>query len=284
VNTTTEPERAGTRSILVALGVAIVAAIAVTVVYALGGQPQLEGALLGLALGGLAVGLILFARRLLPGGHFVQVRDELPGTAHERERAAAAFEFGADPIERRSAISKVFGLAVAALGLAAVFPIRSCGTAPGNALSKTHWKKGTRAVTRKKEPVRLEDVEVDTVVTVFPEDHPDEADSQTLLIRLPPNVRPPGPEGWTVGGVVAFSKICTHAGCPVGLYQALTQELFCPCHQSTFSVRDGCKPTFGPATRRLPQLPIGVDGGGFVVALGDYEEPVGPGYWGRPSA
>jgi ubiquinol-cytochrome c reductase iron-sulfur subunit len=276
--------RDGTTGILVALAVSIISGVGVTVVYALGGQPQLEGLLLGLALGGLAVGLILFARRMLPGGHFVQVRDELPASEGERAGVVAAFESGAEPLERRGLILKVFGLAVGALGLATLFPIRSLGTAPGKTLSVTHWKRGTRAVTPDGEPVRLDEFDVDTVLTVFPEDHPDEADSQTLLIRLPANVRPPGPRQWSVEGVVAFSKICTHAGCPVGLYQAGTQELFCPCHQSTFAVRQGCKPTFGPATRRLPQLPIGVDSGGYVIALGDYTQPVGPGYWTRPRA
>jgi ubiquinol-cytochrome c reductase iron-sulfur subunit len=120
------------------------------------------------------------------------------------------------------------------------------------------------------------------VVTVFPEGHEDAADSQTLLIRLPDDVTAPGPSDWSVSGVVAFSKICTHAGCPVGLYQAETQELFCPCHQSTFSVPEGAKPTFGPATRPLPQLPIGVDEAGFIISLSDYTEPVGPGFWNRP--
>jgi ubiquinol-cytochrome c reductase iron-sulfur subunit len=120
------------------------------------------------------------------------------------------------------------------------------------------------------------------VVTVFPEAHEDAADSQTLLIRLPAGVSAPGPRDWSVSGVVAFSKICTHAGCPVGLYQAETQELFCPCHQSTFSVPEGAKPTFGPATRPLPQLPIGVNDDGYVIALSDYTEPVGPGFWNRP--
>jgi ubiquinol-cytochrome c reductase iron-sulfur subunit len=276
-------ERDGTRAVVFALVVATLAAIAVTVVYAFGGQPQLEGALLGLALGGVAVALILFARRVLPHGHFVQVRDEHPEAAAEAAGVAAAFQSGAEPIERRSLIAKMFGVAVAALGLAALFPIRSLGTQPGRSLAKTEWKRGTRVVTPDGETVRLEDVDVNTILTVFPEDHPDAADSQTILIRLPPNVRMPGPAGWTVGGVVAFSKICTHAGCPVGLYQATTQELFCPCHQSTFSVPDGAKPTFGPATRPLPQLPIGVDAGGYIVALGDFPDPVGPGYWSRPS-
>ena len=106
--------------ILVALGVAIAAAVAVTVVYALGGQPQLEGALLGLALGGVAVALIVFARRMLPGGHFVQVREDLPGTAEERASVASAFSTGAEPMERRSLMVKMFWLAMGALGLAAL--------------------------------------------------------------------------------------------------------------------------------------------------------------------
>jgi ubiquinol-cytochrome c reductase iron-sulfur subunit len=269
--------------ILVALGIAIAAAVAVTVVYALGGQPQLEGALLGLALGGVAVALIVFARRMLPGGHFVQVREDLPGTADERASVASAFSTGAEPMERRSLMVKMFGLAVGALGLAALFPVRSLGTRPGSSLRHTDWKPGTRVVTKNGQPVRVEELDVNTILTVFPEDHPDSADSQTVLLRLPPGVRVPGPGDWTVEGVVAFSKICTHAGCPVSLYQAETQELFCPCHQSTFSVPKGAKPTFGPAARSLPQLPIGVDGQGFVVAKGDFTEPVGPGYWSRPS-
>ncbi len=268
--------------ILVALGVAIAAAVAVTVVYALGGQPQLEGALLGLALGGVAVALIVFARRMLPGGHFVQVREDLPGTADERASVASAFSTGAEPMERRSLMVKMFWLAMGALGLAALFPVRSLGTRPGSSLRHTDWKPGTRVVTKNGQPVRVEELDVNTILTVFPEDHPDSPDSQTILLRLPPGVRVPGPGDWTVEGVVAFSKICTHAGCPVSLYQAETQELFCPCHQSTFSVPQGAKPTFGPAARSLPQLPIGVDGQGFVVAKGDFTEPVGPGFWSRP--
>jgi ubiquinol-cytochrome c reductase iron-sulfur subunit len=268
-------------AILVALGIAIAASVAVTVVYGFGGQPQLEGLLLGLALGGIAVALIVFARRMLPGGHFVQVREDLPGSADERASVSEAFRTGAAPMERRSLMTKMFGLAVGSLGLAALFPIRSLGTRPGSSLRHTDWKKGTRVVTRNGQPVRLEEVDVDTILTVFPEDHPDSADAQTVLLRLPHDVRPPGPPNWTVEGLVAFSKICTHAGCPVGLYQARTQELFCPCHQSTFSVPEGAKPTFGPAARRLPQLPIGLDGQGFVVAMGDFTEPVGPGFWSR---
>src|SRR4029453_15224863 len=141
---------------------------------------------------------------------------------------------------------------------------------------------GRRAVGEGGRLVRPRDLDRNSVLTVFPEGHTDAADSQTLLIRLPTGVRAPGPSDWTVDGLVAFSKICTHAGCPVGLYQTESQELFCPCPQSTFSGLDGAKPVFGPATRRLPQLPIGVDEAGYVVALSDFTEPVGPGVWDRP--
>lgn len=278
---TEEPQR-GT-AIVVAFMVASIGALAGAVVYFLGGQPQLEGLFLGTALGGIAVGLILFARQMLPGGHFVQVRDEHPTDREEQREVASTFWSGAAPIERRSLIGKAFLLAVGSLGLAALFPIRSLGTRPGRTLTRTEWRPGRRMVNEQGVALRPADVDVNGVRTVFPEGHTHAADSQTLLIRLPPTVAPPGPQGATVEGVVAFSKICTHAGCPVGLYLAESQELFCPCHQSTFSVPEGAKPTFGPATRSLPQLPIGVDRDGFLVALDDYPEPVGPGYWTRPN-
>jgi ubiquinol-cytochrome c reductase iron-sulfur subunit len=122
---------------------------------------------------------------------------------------------------------------------------------------------------------------VNGFLTVFPEDHTDAADAQTVLIRLAEDDQTPGPEEATVDGFVAFSKVCTHAGCPVGLYQAATRELFCPCHQSVFAVLEGAEPTAGPATRPLPQLPIGLDENGFLIALGDFPEPIGPGFWNR---
>jgi ubiquinol-cytochrome c reductase iron-sulfur subunit len=146
--------------------------------------------------------------------------------------------------------------------------------------------------------VSPDDLEPGGMATVFPgvrEDNADgkngvtDASSPTLIIRLRPGqkVKPRKGQadfGWPRQNpeYLAFSKICTHAGCPVGLYQAETQELFCPCHQSTFSVPAGAEPTFGPATRPLPQLPIGVDDAGFIVSLSDYTEPVGPGFWNRP--
>jgi len=268
--------------ILAAIGASMLASIGLTIVYALGGDPQIEGALLGVSLGGIAIGLVLFGHHMLPGDKFVEPRDIVPHATAERPGVEAAFEAGAEPIERRRAIAVAFVASLGLLGIAALFPVRSLGTSPGRSLFRTQWRRGRRAVTDSGVPIQVSDLDLNSVITVFPEGHEDAADSQTLLIRLPDDVTPPGPSDWSVSGVVAFSKICTHAGCPVGLYQAETQELFCPCHQSTFSVPEGAKPTFGPATRPLPQLPIGVNEAGSIISLSDYTEPVGPGFWNRP--
>jgi ubiquinol-cytochrome c reductase iron-sulfur subunit len=279
-----QQEAPGGRAIAAAFGASAAASVGLTVLYARGGQPQLEGLLLGVSLGGIAFGMVLFARRMLPGGHFVEEREVVPKATAERPEAMADFEEGAEAIERRRLLVRTGGIALGALGVAALFPIRSLGTGPGRSLSRTQWRRGRRVVDEGGTPLRADQVPVNSLLTVYPEGHVESGDSQALLIHLPPEVAPPGRRGWTVGGLVVFSKICTHAGCPVGLYQAVTQELFCPCHQSTFSVRRGAKPIFGPATRPLPQLPIGVNDEGFLVALSDFPEPVGPGFWSRPRA
>jgi ubiquinol-cytochrome c reductase iron-sulfur subunit len=118
-------------------------------------------------------------------------------------------------------------------------------------------------------------------LTVFPEGHTGSADSQTVLIRVDTStLQPlPGRESWSPDGYLAYSKICTHAGCPVGLYEQSSNSLFCPCHQSVFDVLEGAKPIAGPATRPLPQLPLEIGADGFLRAQGDYIEPVGPGFW-----
>jgi ubiquinol-cytochrome c reductase iron-sulfur subunit len=111
------------------------------------------------------------------------------------------------------------------------------------------------------------------------------SDAPTMLIRLRPGEKGdirPGREDWHFEDYYAYSKICTHAGCPVSLYEQQLQRLLCPCHQSQFDVLQSCRPVFGPATRSLPQLPIGVDAEGYFVAKSDYREPVGPSFWERP--
>jgi ubiquinol-cytochrome c reductase iron-sulfur subunit len=276
-------ERSPTRPIALGFAVSMAASIGLGVVYALGGQVQLEGVLLFFALGGIAVGFIVWGGKLLPQGPYVQERHALSSGEEEQEEATEAFEEGAESLERRRLLIRLLTGAFVALGAALVFPVRSLGERPGGSLFGTAWRRGSRMVDEHDKPVRPEDLAVGSVVTVFPAGNTDAADSQTLLIRLEPGQYRPrrGREDWAVGDVVAFSKVCTHAGCPVGLYEPDTHQLFCPCHQSVFNVIDGCEPESGPATRPLPQLPLAVDGEGYLVARGDYPEPIGPGFWNR---
>ena len=133
-------------------------------------------------------------------------------------------------------------------------------------------------------PIKPDDLAVGGLITVFPEGHTSAADSQAVLVRVEEGAAraKPGRADWSPEGILGFSKLCTHAGCPVGLYQADTNELLCPCHQSAFNVLDGAEPVFGPATRPLPQLPLEIGDDGVLQARGDFSGPVGPAYWERP--
>ncbi len=270
----------------IALVVAIVAGIGLLVVYATGGQPQFEGLLWFYALGGIAVALIVGARRFLPHDETEEARHPLPSPPEELARLDEDFRRGFDnPNPERRSFLKLLGGAFTALGAALFFPFRSLGPSPGEDLATTAFDRGVRLVTVDGQPVKVDQLKVGEVITTFPEGHTNAADAPTLLIRYDEErfIPLPGREDWVVGGLVAYSKICTHAACAVGLYQNTSGFLLCPCHQSTFDVNNGAKPNFGPATRALPQLPIGVDDEGYVVAMGDYPEPVGPGYWDRSS-
>jgi quinol---cytochrome c reductase iron-sulfur subunit len=257
------------------------ASIGLTIVYASGGQPQLEGALIFVALGGIALGLVLWAHRFLPPGPYVQAREPLTSSPLERRAFAEDLERGAEVIGRRSFMARLLGLALGALGVAAILPIRSLGPSPKRALFRTEWRPGSRVVTANNQPVAAGDLSEGSIVTVFPEDHPGSADSQTVLIRVDPSrFEPlPGRGDWAPDGNVAYSKVCTHAGCPVGLYEQQTGRLFCPCHQSVFDAFDGARPIQGPASRALPQLALDIDDEGFLRARHDFDEPVGPGFW-----
>lgn len=271
------------RAIAAAFALSTLAGLGLTVVYVRGGQVQLEGALLALALGGVGLGLMAWAGKLLPQEEITEEREVGPSPAVEREAAEEALE--SPPIERRIFLVRMLAVALGALGVAALFPIRSLGPRPGRSLLQTKWTRGARLIKDDGTPVRRDDLAVGSVVTVFPEGFPGSGDSQALLIRVAPGSLRLSAERLASApeGYVCYSKVCTHAGCPVGLYRAAQQQLICPCHQSTFDVSRGAKPVFGPATRSLPQLPITIDGDGFLRALGDFREPVGPSFWDRPS-
>ncbi|MGY2130443.1 QcrA and Rieske domain-containing protein [Blastococcus sp. SYSU DS0617] len=142
----------------------------------------------------------------------------------------------------------------------------------------TGWRRGTYLVTGEGERIVAADVPIGGFGTVWPEGRVREDLAAVVLVRLSSQqAQPPTVLDWVVGErLVAYSKICTHAGCPVGLYQEDSDSLFCPCHQATFDAARGAVPTFGPASRPLPQLPLGVDPDGFLVATGDFATPIGP--------
>jgi ubiquinol-cytochrome c reductase iron-sulfur subunit len=274
-------ERRAERRASAAFVVSATAAVALAVVYWRGGQPQLEGLFLGVALLALAFGFVTWANHLMPGGPFEGPRHPMASPEVERQAVESDFERGGTRTRRK--LLRTLGLAAGALGAAAVFPIRSLGPRPGGALLHTPWTTGRRLVTDDGRPVRADDVPVEGLVTVFPDGAPGSADGQAVLVRVDEGlIHPePGREEWTPGGLIAYSKICTHAGCPVGLYQADSHQLLCPCHQSAFDVLRGAVPVVGPAAVRLPQLPLRIDGEGFVVAGGDFSDPVGPSFWHR---
>jgi ubiquinol-cytochrome c reductase iron-sulfur subunit len=258
--------------------------IGLTVLYAKGGQPQLEGLLLLGALGGLAVGFVLWAKRLMPEGPSVEEREPMVSPARDRAAFVTDFERGEEAIQRRTFLGRMLLGALATLGVAAVFPIRSLGPGPKSSLLTTSWRRGLRLVTDEGTPVAVEGLPQGSVVTVFPEGHVGEPDAAAVLLRIEPSViRPlPGREAWSPQGCVAYSKLCTHAGCAVGLFEQSTNRLFCPCHQSVFDAVDGAEPVGGPATRPLPQLPLEVGPDGLLVAGGDFSGPVGPAFWDLP--
>jgi ubiquinol-cytochrome c reductase iron-sulfur subunit len=272
--------RAATLAFLLTAG----CAVALAVVYARGGQPQAEGALLFGALVSLGWGLVIVGHHLFGGADRVEERHVLAADPREEAALDHALDRG-EPLSRRRLLTGSLVAAVGALAAAAVFPIRSLGPNPGNVLERTAWRRGRRAITSDGRLVRAADVPQGGLVTIFPEGHPGSADAQAVLMRVPPEKLrvATGREGWSPGGLIAYSKVCTHAGCPVGLFEVETYQLLCPCHQSAFNVLFHAEPVSGPAARALPQLPLRIDDQGIVVADGDFSSPIGPSYWNRPS-
>jgi ubiquinol-cytochrome c reductase iron-sulfur subunit len=266
-----------------AFALAVVAALGLGILYWQGGQPQLEGTLLSISAAGIAVGVIVWSHRLLPNDRQVEPRTEARSEAADRE----AFDADLDRdqvLSRRRVLRVALGAALAALGAAFVLPLRSLGPRPRDReLDASPWKAGTRLVTEDGRAVHVADVPTDGLVTVFPAGAVDSESGQTVLVRADPALIRPlaGRAGWTPQGLIAYSKICTHAGCPVGLYEAGSHQLLCPCHQSTFDVLDGARPVFGPAAVRLPQLPLAIDSGGYVYATGGFSDAPGPTFWDR---
>lgn len=243
----------------------------------------------------IGMGAIHWAKTLMPDQEVIAHRHEFRSPDSDRKEFVDAVKVGAQAsgLGRRSLIKRSLG---AALGLSALSPIlllRDLGPLPGNDLKETSWKAGTYLVTDPgNRRIKASDLEVGAVAQVLPETSDPEhrklndiAKDALLLIRLRPEEFNLDAErlSWTHEGIIAFSKICSHMGCAVALYEQQTKHLLCPCHQSTFDVTRAAKVIFGPAARPLPQLNITVDEEGYLIARTPFTEPVGPSFWGRNS-
>jgi ubiquinol-cytochrome c reductase iron-sulfur subunit len=250
----------------------------------------LLGACMGLSLALVGLGLVLYTKKLLP--HETAVQDKHDGSHFDRVTTGATLVGGLHNtgLARRKLITRSLVFMGSGVGLMLLMPLGGLIRNPntGNPLGTTSWAEGVRLVRVDGSPIRPGDQQPGSLETVFPAvpGGNRQADAATMLIRLRPEQMAvdqprPGQGNFGYGDYVAFSKICTHAGCPVSLYEQETSRILCPCHQSQFEVTQGAKPVFGPATRPLPQLPITVDDEGFFVARSDYIEAVGPTYWNR---
>ena len=257
---------------------------------------RVQNLLLGLgtafAMLGIGVGIVHWAKTLMPDHEVIEERHEI---RPEEDRAVAEKMLGdiveETGIKRRPLIRNTLLGAMVLAPLPAIAIFRDLGPLPGNALRHTMWDEGVH-LTRDPSGTRIKasDVTLGSAFHVIPEGLneaenmlEEKAKAVVLLMRLDPDSlnASPGREDWGVDGIVAYSKICTHVGCPVALYEQHTHHLLCPCHQSTFDLTQECKVIFGPAVRPLPQLPIAVDSDGYLVAQSDFHEPVGPSYWER---
>jgi ubiquinol-cytochrome c reductase iron-sulfur subunit len=264
---------------------AAIAAVAAVVAYWSGASTQVFGGLCALSLLLSGAGLAWWAAWGMPDELATEERGELASTPEERAEFASTFTRGGEAISRRrlliGSVTAILG-AYAALGVSLM---RSLAPDPYRILGHTTWSPGARLVTSRGTALKPDDVRIDSVITVYPEGHIADPSAQTVLIRVNPSLLrlPSNQQSGVVDGILAYSKVCTHAGCPIGLYQAEQHVFLCPCHESTFDVLRGAVPVSGPATRPLPQLPLQVDGEGFLAARADYATPVGPSFWDMPT-
>jgi ubiquinol-cytochrome c reductase iron-sulfur subunit len=265
--------------------------IAFVVVYVLDRLPahtQLLGLSLGLAFVFLAAALAVAAKRLVVSE---ELEDDYPENEHIEEQERIVQVVHESGLTRRRLFVLALGAAGTSIGVALLAPVASLG--PAIHLARfylTPWKRGTRLVDEQGRPFRADEIEEKTFYTAFPEGADKENFASPLVVvRLRPDQLdlPSQNTSFDANGIVAFSKICTHAGCAIALYRAPMFEptdpkpaLVCPCHYSTFDPATGGSVIFGPAGRKLPMLPLEVDAKGFLRARGNFDSPVGPSWWG----
>ncbi|CAM5531979.1 Cytochrome bc1 complex Rieske iron-sulfur subunit OS=Streptomyces alboniger OX=132473 GN=CP975_09440 PE=4 SV=1 [Streptomyces alboniger] len=251
------------------------------------------GLTLGVALFAIGAGAVHWARTLMSDVEVADDRHPIEASPEVRAKVHADFREGAkeSALGRRKLIRNTMFGALALFPLSGVMLLRDLGPLPGTKLRHTLWSKGKLLVNMNtNEPLRASDVAVGSLTFAKPEgleEHDEEfqteiAKAALMIVRIQPdNIKDKRELEWSHEGIVAYSKICTHVGCPISLYEQQTHHVLCPCHQSTFDLADGARVIFGPAGHALPQLRIGVNDAGYLEALGDFDEPVGPAFWER---
>ncbi|NIY64890.1 cytochrome bc1 complex Rieske iron-sulfur subunit [Streptomyces malaysiensis] len=251
------------------------------------------GVTLGIALFTIGAGAVHWARTLMSDEEIADERHPIEASPEVKSKVLEEFQTGAKESgfgRRKLARNTLFG-ALALVPLSGIVLLRDLGPLPGTKLRHTKWAKGKRLMNyNTMQPLRPEDISVGSLTFAMPEGmSEDQHDFQTeiakaalMLVRLQPeNIKDKRELDWSHEGIVAFSKICTHVGCPINLYEQQTHHVLCPCHQSTFDLSDGGRVIFGPAGHALPQLRIRANDQGYLEAMGDFPEPVGPAYWER---
>ena len=257
------------------------------------------GTSLGLALAALGLGALLWVRHLMPDVEIVEERHELRSDSKDRKAFEQTFKEGTanSQFVKRPLVRRTLMLGTLPLLAAPIVLLRDLGPLPGTSLRHTVWSPGRRLlVAGTNQPLTSAEFSAPgSMITIVPDGYQDNLDELTkatvILIKFRPGELdiPTTTQGgtligtmnWTVDNIVAYSKICTHVGCPVALYEETTHHILCPCHQSTFDAAHGANVIFGPAARPLPQLPMTVDASGYLVAKSDFTQPVGPSFWER---
>jgi ubiquinol-cytochrome c reductase iron-sulfur subunit len=310
-------ERATERAISAMFGVAALLMVAFCVAYFTIDRDQTFlgfdalnvalGVTLGLGLLLIGLGAIQWAKKLMGDQEIIEYRHTSASSQSDREEVLAGLKAGTEEsgIGRRHMIRNSLIAALGALGLPTVVLLRDLGPLPGNSPETTVWARGMRVVQDVTgTPIKPSDMQIGQLVNAepavfFPQVGPHgkvipsryegvelqdaKAKAAVILVRMQPDdIHPyPARRDWGIDGILCFSKICTHLGCPISLWEHDTHNLLCPCHQSTFDLADNGTVVFGPAARSLPQLPIGLDGEGYIIATHGFYEPVGPSFWER---
>jgi ubiquinol-cytochrome c reductase iron-sulfur subunit len=249
---------------------------------------------LGVTLGGslLCIGFaaIHWARKRMSAEEIVDYRHPMKSSPEDTAAALALAKQGVadSAIPRRKLIWTSMLGAMGLFPITMIFPLRDLGPLPHKKLRRTLWDDPNhRQIVQANDERRIKpaDFALGSLVSAKPNDletQEDLAKAAIILIKInPKEIRRQEVADRGVRGILAYSKICPHAGCPLGLYEDQTHHMLCPCHQSTFDLADGGKVVFGPAARNLPQLAIEVDSEGYLIAKGGFGQPVGPSFWER---